>query len=55
MDRADPVVDRARVFLEWALPILKQEFQRGNDQPLEADGFPVWVPEPEPGLEAPAE
>ena len=48
MDRADPVVDRARAFLEWALPILKQEFQRGNDQPLEVDGFPVWVPEPEP-------
>lgn len=52
MGGADPVVDRARAFLEAVFPIIRERCRRASDQPIEFAGLPNWVLEAEllPGM-----
>jgi hypothetical protein len=49
MAQSDPVLDAARTLLDALMPLLKQEFARGDDQPLEIRGMPRWSPDVDMG------
>jgi hypothetical protein len=42
MAQSDPVLDAASKLLSDLMPLLKQEYRRGNDEPMEIHGMPRW-------------